>query len=216
MMKCRALLVAAALVASFMLVPVWADSPLDDGMLDPAWFGEALEFREAKGIDYLWVEPGFTLEGRTLRFAPWEEAEFRGEDAGDRDAEDRALAGKLTASLPVTFTRQFKYVLGSRVPLAESGEQVTAVGRLVDCSAGSGAAKAWVGMGAGAGSATFDLKFLDAATGELLAAVHHRVLSVSNSSTTESVLLNWANEFAKAVGKQGLDRLYTKGKRATE
>ncbi len=208
--------VAVTILSLLALGNARAEGPLDNGLLDPAWFGSALEFREAKGVDYLWVKPGFSLEGRTLRFAPWEEAEFRGEEASERDVKDKQLASDLTSKLPVVFTRQFKFVLGPRVPMVDSGEQITAVGRIVDCSTGSAAAKILVGMGAGSGSATFDLRFMNAATGEIQAALHHRAVSVHSSSTTESVLLNWANEFAKAIGKQGLERLYAKGTPARE
>jgi len=204
----------ALLLALAALAPARAAGPLDEGLLDPAWFGGELEFREAEEIDYLWVKPGFTLEGRTLRFAPWQEPEFRGEKAAERDTKDKRLANDLTRNLPEIFGEAFANGLGSRVPLAESGEQVTAVGRVVDCSTGSAAAKFWVGMGAGSGSTTFDLKFVDAASGELLAALHHRVVSGSSLSTTDSKLIDWVDEFAEAIGKEGLERLYARGKRA--
>lgn len=212
---------ASALVLMSLLLfaasaPASAEGPLDEGMLDLAWFGGELEFREARGVDYLWVKPGFTLEGRTLRFAPWQEAEFLGAEAAERDAEDKKLAAELTQKSPVTFSRAFKFALGTKVQLVDSGEQITAVGRIVDCSTGAAAAKFLVGMGAGAGSITFDLKFQDARSGELLAALHHRAVSAHASSTTESKLLNWVNELAAAIEKQGLAKLYDKGKRTTE
>jgi hypothetical protein len=209
-------LAAALLLAFAILAPARAAGPLDEGKLDPAWFGAGLEFREAEEIDYLWVKPGFTLEGRKLRFAPWQEPEFRGEDASERDAKDKRLANDLTRDLPEVFAEAFQNGLGSRVPQVESGEEVTAVGRIVDCSTGSTAAKFWVGMGAGSGSTTFDLKFVDAASGELLAALHHRVVSGSNLSTTDSKLVDWVDELADELGEKGLDRLYAKGKRVKE
>ena len=209
-------LAAVLSLAVAALAPVRAQAPLDEGKLDPAWFGGALEFRAAEEIDYLWVKPGFTLEGRKLRFAPWQEAELRGEKAAERDTKDKRLANDLTRNLPEIFAEAFGNGLGARVPLVEAGEEITAVGRVVDCSTGSAAAKFWVGMGAGSGSTTFDLKFVDAASGELVAALHHRVVSGSSLSTTDSKLIDWVDEFAEAVGKEGLDRLYARGKRVKE
>ncbi len=214
-MGMRTLSVAVLLMA----VPpaVSADKKLDDGRLEPEWFGAgALEFRESDELDYLWVKPGFVVEGRKLRFAAWQEAEFKGENAEDRDLKDKRLASELTEALPGLFADAFANGFGDRVPLVEEGEEVTVIGRIVDCSTGSEAAKFWVGMGAGSGFTTFDVKFVDAASGETLAAIHHRVVSGTNWSTTDSKLVDWIDEFTDALSKKGFEKLYKSGDRARD
>src|SRR6185369_8788396 len=45
---------------------------LDDGRLDPAWFGgPGVEFRETGDVDYVWMKPGFTAEGHSFWIKPW-------------------------------------------------------------------------------------------------------------------------------------------------
>jgi len=203
-----ALSLALALAA-----PPLAAASLDEGRFDPAWVGGGPEFREADEIDYLWVAPGFDFAGRTVAFAAWEEPVWLGEDAGKRDAKDKRLANDLTGNLPEIFAEAFENALSGKVTVVDSGATVRAVGRIVDCSTGSAAAKFWVGMGAGSGFTTFDLKFVDAASGETLVAIHHRVVSGSSLSTTDSKLTDWVDEFAEEIGKQGIAAIYAKGER---
>lgn len=193
-----------------------AASALDEGKLEPAWFGSGMEFRQAEDIDYLWVKPGFSLDGKRVEFSAWQEPAFRGEKAGERDTKDKRLANDLTGRLPGIFADAFRNAFGGRVEVVDSNGAIQAVGRIVDCSTGSAAAKFWVGMGAGAGSTTMDLKFVDAASGELLVALHHRVVSGTTLSTTESKLTNWIDELAEEIGKKGIESLYQKGKRVKE
>jgi hypothetical protein len=205
----------AMLLATLALPPATAGAQpfLDEGKLDPAWFGGPLEFREADEIDYLWVKPGFVLDGAKVRFAPWEANVFLGEKAAERDAKDKRLAADLTEDLPDDFAEAFRNALGGKVQVVDSGETVRVVGQVVDCTTGSAAAKFWVGMGAGSGATTFNLKFVDAKSGELVAAIHHRVVSGSNLSTTDSKLVDWIDEFAESIAKSGLPKLYEKGKK---
>jgi len=207
---------AFALVLFASAVPAAAGGGFDDGKLEATWFGNGLEFREADEIDYLWVKPGFAFDGKKVAFKSWEEASFLGEDAGKRDAKDKRLANELTGEMPGIFAEAFKNALGGKVTVVDSGGDLTAVGRIVDCSTGSAAAKFWVGMGAGSGNTTFDIKFVDAKSGELVAAIHHRVVSGTNLSTTSSKLVDWVDEFAEDVGKKGIETLYKKGKRVKD
>src|SRR5712692_3581411 len=39
---------------------------LDNGLLDPSWFGPNVEFRTTENIDYVWAKPGFSIKGRKL------------------------------------------------------------------------------------------------------------------------------------------------------
>ncbi|MBP9146809.1 MAG: DUF4410 domain-containing protein [Thermoanaerobaculia bacterium] len=206
----------AAALAVLSLTPASAGQKLDEGKLDTGWFGDDREFRKADEIDYLWVKPGFSLSGKKVQFAEWNEPQFMGEKAGERDAKDKRLANNLTGDMPEIFAEAFRNGLAGTVTVVESGGEVKVVGRIVDCTEGSAAAKFWVGMGAGSGSTTFDMKFLDAKSGELVAAIHHRVVSGSNLSTTDSKFVKWVDEFAERLAKKGLEALYNSGKRAKD
>lgn len=202
------LLAALALPASL----VGSDAALDKGLLVPSWFGAAGQFRESDNIDYLWVKEGFEIDGHTFHFVDWPEPDFQGGAARDRDENDRRLARQLNAEM----ARLFHDVLGrawtGRATTSMSGGDVRVEGRIVDCSTGSVAAKAIVGFGAGAGNTTLDLKLTDAGTGELLAALHHRVVSGTNWSTTDSKLVKWVEKVGQEVGKKGLQETYRKAK----
>lgn len=211
--KVRCLALALAVVS---VAPATAGRILDEGKLDTAWYGNDREFREADEIDYLWVQPGFSLAGKEVHFAEWMEPELLGEKAGERDAKDKRLAGNLTGDMPEIFAEAFRNGLAGTVTVVKSGGDVKVVGRIVDCTEGSAAAKFWVGMGAGSGSTTFDMKFIDVKSGELVAAIHHRVVSGSNLSTTDSKFVKWVDEFADRLSKKGLESLYSSGKKAKE
>ena len=208
--------VLAVALAAISLSPASAGRLLDEGKLDTAWYGDDREFRKADEIDYLWVKPGFSLSGKKVQFAKWNEPQFMGEKAGERDAKDKRLAGNLTSNMPEIFAEAFRNGLAGTVTVVESGGNVKVVGRIVDCTEGSAAAKFWVGMGAGSGSTTFDMKFIDTKSGELVAAIHHRVVSGSSLSTTDSKFVKWVDEFAERLAKKGLESLYNSGKRAKD
>lgn len=206
----------AVALAVLPLAPATAGRALDEGTLDTAWYGGDREFRRADEIDYLWVKPGFSLAGKKVQFAAWEAPQFKGEKAEDRDSKDKRLANDLTGNMPEIFSEAFRNALAGTVTVVKSGGDVKVVGRIVDCSGGSAAAKFWVGMGAGSGNTTFDMKFIDTKSGELVAALHHRVVSGSNLSTTDSKFVKWVDEFAERLSKKGLEQLYNSGKKARD
>ncbi|MCG8459945.1 MAG: DUF4410 domain-containing protein [Holophagales bacterium] len=185
---------------------------LDDGKLVFSWFGdENLRFVKDGEIDYLWVKEGFSLADAAVHFQEWADPEFLGEGAEDRDAEDRRLARQMNSEMPRLFQEEWARVLGAPFSL-EKGD-VVAAGRIVDCSTGSTAAKVLVGFGAGAGYTTIDLKLTDKSSGELLMAIHHRVVSGTSWSTTDSKFAKWVGEFAEEMRDAGgAYALYSKGK----
>lgn len=200
-------------LAALLPVAAGAQKFFDEGKLDPSWFGPAVEFREADEIDYLWVKPGFDLAGAKVRFADWEPAKFLGEKASERDAKDKRLANDLTGEMPGYFAEAFRNASGGKLTVVSSGETIRAKGQIVDCTTGSAAAKFWVGMGAGSGATTFNLKFIDVKSGQVVAAIHHRVVSGTNLSTTESKLVKWIDEFAESIARKSLAALYKDGKK---
>jgi hypothetical protein len=189
---------------------------LDDGRLQKSWFGGDFEFRETDDIDYLWVKPGFTLDGRSLHFAEWPQPEFIGPDGASRDTKDKRLAQDMAREMADVFAVGFSNAFGSRLKVSQSEGDVLVEGRIVDCTTGSTAAKVFVGFGAGSGATTIDLRFKDAASGELLMAIHHRVVSGTTWSTTDSKFVDWVDETAELLAKKGAETVYKKGDRVNE
>lgn len=186
----------------------------DEGRLDPSWFGQDdISFVETDEIDYLWVRQGADLAGRSFHFVEWPESDFIGPKAAERDDEDRRLARQMRADMHNSFAEIWDGMIGDT---STSEGDIEVVGRIVDCSTGSRAAKVLVGLGAGAGSTVIDLKFTDKATGELLAAIHHRVVSGTSWSTTDSKFFKWVKKAGKELADQGFASAYAKGDRRTD
>ena len=189
---------------------------LDDGKLEVDWFSPGAVFREADEIGYLWVSPGFSLAGKSLHFVPWPEPEFRGPKAGERDEKDHRLAKMMNGEMHELFRKAFAEAFGGDLATSLEAGAIRVEGRIVDCSTGSTAAKVLVGFGAGSGNTTIDLRFVDAASGEVLAGLHHRVVSGTTWSTTDSKFLKWVEEMAGRVADEGLEKLYEKGKKVKD
>ncbi len=198
-------------------VPLYAQG-LDEGRLDPGWFSsESLEFRGTEEIDYLWVRDGYDFSGKTLHFQAWPEPrDFVGPKAQDRDENDHRLARQMSAEMARSFADTLNRNFGSQLPSSNESGEILVEGRIADCSTGSTAAKALVGFGAGAGSTTIDMKFVDKKSGKLVAAIHQRVVSGTNWSTTDSKFFKWMKKFGREVSKQGWGPAYAKGKRRKE
>lgn len=200
--------VALAAVFSGGGAAAWAQK-LDDGLLDPGWFGGELEFRRTDDIDYLWVKPGFDLKGRTLFVDTWDDPAMLARKK--RDPKDAAKASELTDTFPGRLRGALSLALDGTATVSRKSGDVVVVGRIVDCNAGSKAAKWIIGMGAGASNATWDVKFVDRASGELLLAVHHRVISGTTMSEVDDKIIKWLEKFAEAL-KEGARAVYDNGK----
>jgi|GEM_PF-825593 len=216
-----ALVLAAALVFVLAAVPAEAKSKkrtLDEGSLVIDWFEEDgdLEFRETEEVDYLWVSDAFSekaLESSKLHFPDWPEVEFVGDDADERDNDDRSLARRMNRLMPQYFHDAFDLGWDGRVECSFDEGDIEVTGRVVDCSTGNNAAKWIVGFGAGAGYVAVDVKMVDTETGELLMALHHRVVSGTNMSSTESKFSKWVGKLSDEIREVGLPEMYEKGER---
>ena len=176
---------------------------LDDGRLDPAWFGDGLEFCHADESDYLWVKPGFSIEGHKVRFVPFGEVQFLGAAAGKRTEKDRKAAQRKNSGMHEILAAKFGAAFGKRLSIVSEGEDLRVEGRIVDCGyigfqVGMTGFKKYYGV-------TVDIKFTDAATGELLVGIHNR--SISDD------LSDWVEDMAEQVADDGFAKLYTKGER---
>lgn len=187
--------------------PLLADRRgLDEGLLDPSWFGGERTFRTTDEIDYIWVADGLDLSGATIRIGAFEKTDLLGDD---RDSKDRAQASELAASFPSWLEGAIGSVAGLSV--SDSEGNYTLVGRIVDCNAGSVAAKWIIGMGAGSSTATWDLKLVNN-EGAVVAAIHHRAISGTNMSEIGDKILMWLDDGLIPALEDGLARTYTSGK----
>jgi hypothetical protein len=197
--------------------PKVATQPLDDGKLIPTWFNkEGLAFVEIDEVDYFWALEGFSYAGKTFHFEPWPEPEFLGKDADERDENDRRLARQMNSEIERSFADTWSSVFGSKAGASTSKGDILVEGRIVDCSTGNNAAKFLVGFGAGAGYTTIDLKFKEKATGKLVAAAHHRVVSGTSWSTTDSKFFKWIRKFAERIVEDDFGGMYEDGEEIDE
>jgi hypothetical protein len=171
---------------------------LDDGLLDPEWFGIEGEWKTLAGaIDYLWVRPGFDLTDRTVHLARWSAPVMLN---GERDAGDSRLAYRLTDSMPGRLAQALAPELEGIAGVSRNEGDLRLTGRFVDCNAGSRFLRWLSGAEVIIANATWDLKLVDAATGETVAAVHHRAVSGADSRNLGEKIDKWlARDFAPAL-----------------
>lgn len=169
---------------------------LDDGLLDPAWFGAGIPFTKGDEVDFYWIKPGLDLAGRTVHMRPWEDPTMLRKG---RDGKDNAKATELTDTFPGMLRGALTGAVHGKVKWSRTEGDLALVGRFVDANAGSKAAKWLIGLGAGSETATWDLKILDPKTGEVLLAVHHRAISGTAMSTIQDKLVKWSDKFATFV-----------------
>jgi hypothetical protein len=168
----------------------------DKGLLDPAWFGPDLAFTKGEEVDFYWVKPGLDLTGRTIQMKLWEDPHFL---QTGRDAKDNAKATALTDTIPATLRGALTGTFNGKVKVSRNEGDVECLGRIVDCNAGSTAAKFLIGLGAGQENVTFDIKLIDSTSKELLLAVHHRTISGTYLSNMESKLVKWSEKFGQFI-----------------
>jgi hypothetical protein len=186
---------------------------LDDGLLDAAWFGvPGIEFRKTEEIDYLWVKQGFTIAGTSIRIDDWSDPELL---MKKRDAKDSAKAVEITEQFPGLLKGSLLSSLAGMAKVSRKEGDLVLTGRIVDCNAGSKAAKWLVGMGAGAAAATWDMKLTDAASGEVVLALHHRAISGTAMSEIDDKIIKWLEKLGEAL-KADIGRVYAAGKKATK
>lgn len=166
---------------------------LDEGLLDQNWFGPAaLPFKKDRVLDFFWIKPGFSLKGRTLKLAEWGSPLWLGPE---RDERDRGTAQRLTAAMPDNLMAPLAKELSPGGRFSKTDGELVLIGRFVDCNAKDQGAKIMTPFFANNETATWDFKILDGATGELLFASHHRMVSGS-MSTLEGKIQKWARAFA--------------------
>jgi hypothetical protein len=212
MKNARVWVLAAVLVLG--LAGPAAAQKLDDGRLDFTWYSEGAVFKETDEIDYLWVDGTFEPDGKTLHFKPWPEPQFPA--GSERDDKDKRLAKMISGTMDQSLADAFAKAYGDRLTTSLEKGDIVVEGRVVDCSTGSTATKVLVGFGAGSGNTTIDVRFVDAASGKVLAGFHHRVVSGTTWSTTDSKFFNWLEDATEELAKKGFTKAYAKGKKVKD
>ncbi len=174
---------------------------LDDGLLDPVWFGPGITFTKSSDVDFFWIKDNLDLSGRTIRMAAWEDPAML---KPGRDGKDNAKATELTDSFPGMLRGAINGAMTGKAKVSRTEGDLELIGRFVDINAGSKAAKWLIGMGAGSETATWDLKLVDKVTKEVLLAVHHRAISGTAMSNIQDKLVKWSDKFATFLASKAL------------
>jgi hypothetical protein len=170
----------------------------DAGLLEETWFGPQVPFRKNLDIDFFWVKPDFDLANHELRLQAWEPPVMLAKGRGEQDI---AKAKELTYLFPILLRSDLSKALAGKAKLSSAQGDLVLQGRFVDVNAGSDNVKFFVGFGAGSATATWDLKIVDQASGELLLAIHHRCVSASAFSGIQDKLQKWSRRFAQFLSQ---------------
>jgi len=171
---------------------------LDHGRLDPAWFGPGLTFEKSTRVYYLWVRPGLSLQGRSLRMDPWEAPAWL---VKPRPEADQAFLRRLEPILLPTLLAGLSAELQAALPVSVATGDVRLTGRVTDCRSGGVG-----GMFGGVAGIYFDLKLVDDRSGALLVAIHHFI----EGQTAESILARyqaWCRTLAQVLAERVLPPL---------
>lgn len=175
---------------------VSAQSPgLDEGRLDPAWFGPAVAFQPSKELGFLWLKPGLDLQKRSLRLKAWEPAAWL---LGKRGAQDQLFLLRAERSLLPDLDKRLRRGLKGALPVSAAEGDLTLMGRVVDAV---GAAEE--SMVPGTMTLSFDVKLVDGDSGDLLGAFH-TTLSGPGAEAVLAQYWRWCEDLGRLLAKQAL------------
>jgi hypothetical protein len=167
---------SAALFLSASAILAGQSATLDEGRLDPAWFGAGAIFQPSKTLGFQWLKPGLDLHHRSLRLKAWEPAAWL---LGRRALKDQSFHQRVEPSLPHGLEQGLRRGLKGTIPVSPASGDLLLVARVADAV---GQADDYMAMGSVLLS--FDLKLVDGDTGELLGAFHDTLQGSSPESIT--------------------------------
>ncbi len=171
---------------------------LDHGRLDPAWFGPKLTFEQSARVYFLWVRPGLSLQGRSVQLGTWAPAAWL---VKPRPEKDQAFLRRLEPIFATALLEGLSMELRAALPVAmESGDAIL-TGRVTDCRAGGVG-----GMFGGLAGVYFDLKLVDARSGELLVGAHH-FIEGDSAESIQARYQTWCQTFARVLAERTLPPL---------
>ena len=163
----------------FLLAPTLlvAQAPgLDEGRLDPAWFGAEAVFQPSKTLGFQWLKPGLDLRHRTLQLRALEPAAWL---LGPRARKDQAFLQRIEATLVPDLERGLRRGLKESLPLSATNGDLLLSARVVDAV---GESDDYMGMARV--SLSFDVKVVDRDSGALLAAFHDTLQGAGPGAVT--------------------------------
>lgn len=163
---------------------------LDEGRLDPAWFGAGAVFQLTKNLGFQWLKPGLDLRNRSIRLKAWEPTAWL---LGRRELKDERLLVRLEKVLPTELERRLSKGLKAAIPVSPSQGDVILSGRVVD-AVGEGEDS----MSMGRAALSFDLKLVDGDSGELLGAFHDTLEGLNNDAIS-SQYGRWCEELGRLL-----------------
>jgi hypothetical protein len=163
---------------------------LDEGRLDPAWFGPGVVFQPSKALGFQWLKPGLDLRHRSLRLRAWEPAAWV---LGPRTGRDQAFLGRVAPGLPEELERGLKRGLKGALPVSATAGDVVLVGRVADALGADDDYMSIRPM-----TLSFDLKLIDGDTGEVLAAFHD-THTAPNADVFSLQFRRWSEALGRAL-----------------
>ena len=164
---------------------------LDEGRLDPSWFGSGAVFRPSKELGFQWLKPGFDFSARKIRLKAWEPAAWL---LGKRAMKDQSFLSRLEGNLPKNLEQKLQRGFKGAVAVSPAPGDAVLVGRVVDAV---GEADDYMAMGPVVLS--FDIKLVDGETGELLGAFHD-TLTGPNADAITLLFGRWSESLGRLLG----------------
>ncbi len=181
---------SAVLILLAPAVLVAQTASLDEGRLEPAWFGAEATFQPSKALGFQWLKSGLDLRQRTLRLNGFEPAAWL---LGKRMRKDQAFLQRAEATLPANLERGLRRGLKGTIALSSTAGDVLLCTRVVDVV---GVDDDYMAMGQL--SLSFDLKLVDADTGALLAAFHETLRGLSPEAIA-SQYSRWCEDLGRLL-----------------
>ena len=165
---------AAALILLPSTLLLGQSAGLDEGRLDPTWFGAGTVFQPSKALGFQWLKPGLDLRGRKLRLKAWEPTAWL---LGKRNLKDERLLVNVEKMLPTELERRLLRGLKGALLVSHAEGDLILVGRVVD-AVGEGEDS----MSMVRSALSFDVKLVDGDSGELLGAFHETLSGQGNEA----------------------------------
>jgi len=171
----------------------------DEGLLEHEYFGFAAPFAPKLGTDALWIKDGLSLKGRQVTYRAWETKVLR----AARQEKDLQRAADLAKLIPDSLMPQLRATFQGVADWQLGGTgDYRFEARIVDANVPNKASKlvfGWLGGKENLENVTWDMKLVDAKTGETVLAFHHRVVKVNTLGSLDSSLRDWASDFPKRL-----------------
>lgn len=171
----------------------------DNGLLEHEYFGAVIPFTPQGGVDALWIKSGLSLKNKQITCGSWETKVLK---AG-RQEKDLQRAADLAKLIPDSLMPQMRLAFQGVADWQLGGTgDYRFEARIVDANVPNKASKlvfGWLGGKENLENVTWDMKLVDAKTGDVVLAFHHRMVKVNTLGSLDSSLRDWASAFPKQL-----------------